>query len=82
MLLAAAITAVISLFSEITFGVFLLRIFIASVSFYVVGSIAKILFTYALKEDEAGGEEQTGTDGEHDSDEEDSYRDDEDDEGF
>ena len=49
MLFAAGLTAVISLFSEITFGMFLLRIFIASVAFYVVGTVVQILFAYALE---------------------------------
>ena len=67
MLLAAAVTAVISLFSEITFGVFLLRVFVSSVVFYVVGLIAQILFAYALKtEDKKDDETQEAESDEQD----------------
>ncbi len=58
MLFAAGITAVISIFAEITFGVFLLRIFIASILFYVIGSVVQILFTYAIKKSNDGGESE------------------------
>ena len=50
MLSAAGLTAIISLFSEITFGVFLLRIFIASIVFYGIGIVVLILFSSALKD--------------------------------
>ena len=87
MLSAAAVTAVISLFSEITFGVFLLRIFIASLSFYVIGSVAQILFTYALKGGEKGDdnadENDTRENEESSPDEDEEASDEEDeDEGF
>ena len=52
MLSAAALTAIISLFSEISFGVFLLRVFISSISFYLIGLVVQILFAYALKKEE------------------------------
>ncbi len=58
MLFAAGLTAVISLFSEITFGMFLLRIFIASIAFYVVGTVVQILFVYALRREEEKKEEE------------------------
>ena len=58
MLFAAGLTAVISLFSEITFGMFLLRIFIASIAFYVVGTVVQILFVYAIKREEVKKEEE------------------------
>ena len=87
MLFAAAVTAVISLFSEITFGVFLLRIFIASVSFYVIGSVVQILFTYALKggekEEEKSGSDAAESEEESDeSDEEETSDEEYEDEGF
>lgn len=93
MLTAAAVTAVISLFSEITFGVFLLRIFIASVSFYVIGSVAQILFTYGLKtydekdgkdkDDEKSGSSSDEGEEPETSEDEDGFDEDEDrDEGF
>ncbi len=88
MLAAAAVTAVISLFSEITFGMFLLRIFVASIAFYLIGSVVQILFTYALK-NEVKVEAKSGTveDGDEPAKESESsgeYPDeeDEDDEGF
>ncbi len=58
MLFAAAVTAIISIFAEITFGTFLLRIFIASIVFYVIGSVVQILFTYALKKSDDSGESE------------------------
>ena len=68
MLSAAGITAIISLFSEITFGVFLLRIFIASIAFYAIGTVVLILFASALKDDiKSNVEQEEGTEGESDS---------------
>ena len=88
MLAAAAVTAVISLFSEITFGIFLLRIFVASIAFYLIGSVVQILFTYALR-NEVRGEvrSEAGEDGDEpakDTESSGEYPDeeDEDDEGF
>ncbi len=76
MLFAAAVTAVISIFAEITFGMFLLRIFIASISFYVIGSVVQILFTYALKKNTDTGEsEEKASDKESDESESEGYSD-------
>ncbi|MCR5098148.1 MAG: hypothetical protein K6B14_04285 [Lachnospiraceae bacterium] len=63
MLFAAGLTAVISLFSEITFGMFLLRIFIASISFYLIGTVAQILFAKALNKDEQAKKKDGADDG-------------------
>ena len=81
MLFAAAVTAIISLFSEITFGMFLLRIFLASIIFYIIGTIAQILFTYGLKkEEEKSGEENDSEETSEDRDEDGDSDEEEDDE--
>ena len=81
MLFAAAVTAIISIFAEISFGVFLLRIFIASLSFYLIGSVVQILFTSAFKKaDESGESEEKSSDEESDETGSEGYSDEEDEE--
>ena len=60
MLGGTAFVAILSIFADITFGAFLLRVFLAIVLFYLVGWVSQILVVLALeknKEEETAGEE-------------------------
>lgn len=66
-LAAAGATCIISIVQGVTFGIFLLRLFVVAVIFYIIGIVVGILLIEALgtgkkPEEEAEGEENTSED--------------------
>ncbi len=57
-LLAAGSTCILSIVQHVTFGVFLLRLFLVSLIFYVIGIVVGILLIMALGPEKKPGEDE------------------------
>lgn len=66
-LAAAGMTCVISIVQKVSFGVFLLRLFVVVLIFYLLGIFVGILFLEALGPEKKPGEEAKDEEGEGES---------------
>ncbi len=68
---AAGMTCVISIVQKVSFGIFLLRLFVVVVIFYLLGIFVGILFLEALGPEKKKGDEKQEEDGDVTSESED-----------